>query len=131
MDVLKTTLDTFKSMTEEEYPRTADTVFNSVVIVPTDEIHDSGYTCMKFVLLYKDEVVGVCGGYSDVVHINGIGGYGEMKGRLPQLIRPVGWKIDCLPCGLLRLFCERKLKTEEWIGSDFPVYATDVFKYNG
>ena len=128
MDVLKMTLDTFKSMTEEDYPRTADTVFNSVVIVPTDEVHDSGYMCMKFVLMNKNEVVGVCGGYSDVVHINGFGGTGIWNGSLPHLVEPVGWAIDCLPCGLIRLFCERKLKTEEWIGSDFLVYATEVIK---
>lgn len=48
--------------------------FNGVVIIPTNELHESGFGCMKFALINHGEVVGCVGGGSDVIHLNGIGG---------------------------------------------------------
>ena len=50
--------------------------FNGIVIIPTNEMHESGYMCMKFALMDHWEVAGCVGGGSDVIHLNGIGGYG-------------------------------------------------------
>ncbi|MBO6254180.1 MAG: DNA cytosine methyltransferase [Bacteroidaceae bacterium] len=58
--------------------------FNNVIIVPTDNIHDSGYRCMKFVLVRGREIVGCVGGYSDVVRPNGTGNMGLYKIDLPD-----------------------------------------------
>ena len=72
--------------------------FNAFTIVPTEEIHDSGYRCMKFVLDYHGEIVGCVGGWSDVVDLNGIGGYGNdwnttlMTGKTDIY----DWVMDCL-----------------------------------
>lgn len=126
IDTFAVTLEELQAYTEEDYPTREDTVFDSVIVVPVDRIHDSGYRCMKFVLLQDSNVVGVCGGFSDVVHINGIGGYGRWNGSFPRLVKPVGWSIDCLPCGVLRLFCHKKMTTDEWTGSDFSVYSTNT-----
>lgn len=126
IDTRKVTLEELQALTEEDYPTGRDTVFDSVIIVPMDDIHESGYRCMKFVLIQGHDVVGVCGGYSDVIHINGIGGYGRWYSRIPSGVKPVGWSIDCLPCGVLRLFGHKKMTTDDWIGSDFSVYSNDT-----
>ena len=103
--------------------------FTSVVIVPTGRKHDSGYGCMKFVLLNRGEVVGCVGGYSDVVHINGIGGYGIdfMRGVDEGKVEPIGWSIDLLRTSrLVRLFCDRKMIIQDReVLSDFEVFATN------
>lgn len=103
--------------------------FNSVIIVPTKEIHDSGYRCMKFVLVRGREIVGCVGGYSDVVHPNGIGNMGlypnfnmYSQGFIPVM----DMSIDCLKeSGCVRLmFGRNALKCEEFILSDFLFYLT-------
>ena len=82
--------------------------FRNIIIIPTDEMHDSGFRCMKYILLdWNDggyEVVGVVGGYSDVLHL--------WKGRAD---------IDCLPCGYLRVMLSGTATVPYFIGSDFFV----------
>lgn len=99
--------------------------FTSFVIVPTKEIHYSGYRCMKFILIDEEKIVGVVGGYSDVIHFNGIGGKGKFLEDAPN---PKGYayKIDCLPkSGCLRVFIGKKVKMEvdDFIASDFLFYV--------
>ena len=80
--------------------------FRSLVIIPLDYEHDSGWMCMDFVAVSKDgEPICRLSGCSDVLNLDGIGGYGNWRlGKLPNHIEPKGWSIDCLPCGYLRLF---------------------------
>lgn len=81
--------------------------FSQVIIIPTDDIHDSGFRCMKYILLkWKDglNVVGVVGGYSDVIHL--------WNGKA---------KIDCLPCGYLRVMLDEPATVPYFVGSDFFV----------
>lgn len=82
--------------------------FDSIIILPESEVHDSGYMCMSFVGCIGEEAVAIMGGVSDVLHIDGIGGYGKdwraMPLRIPMMIPAKGWSIDCLPCGCLRIF---------------------------
>ena len=117
-----------KEFKELEYFKPSE-AFNGCVIIPTGEKHHSGYMCMKFALMHNDRVVGCVGGYCDIVHINGIGGYGmyttdnylmRVKSRRVPL---VAWCIDCLPNGLLRLFSDRGLTIDDIICSDFQLYA--------
>lgn len=100
--------------------------FNGIVIVPTNNLHDSGFRCMKFVLLNHNEVVGCVGGSSDVIHLNGIGGYGKDfdfdEALKTNLVKRIDWSIDCLSNGLIRLFCSYKLDIDEFILSDFNLY---------
>jgi hypothetical protein len=102
--------------------------FNGVVIIPTDEMHDSGFKCMKFALMNHSEVVGCVGGGSDIIHLNGIGGYGQYdieykKAIITNMVKRIDWSIDCLPNGLVRLFCSGKLKIDDFICSDFNLYV--------
>ena len=102
--------------------------FRGIVIVPTDELHDSGFLCMKFILVNRGEIVGVVSGWSDVMHIDGIGGYGKVPAASirTQLTKRVGWSVDCLPgSGCLRLFSDAECELEDrgFIGSDFCFYV--------
>lgn len=81
--------------------------FSQVIIIPTDNIHDSGFRCMKYILLKWENglnVVGVVGGYSDVIHL--------WNGKA---------NIDCLPCGYLRVMLDETATVPYFVGSDFFV----------
>ena len=105
--------------------------FKSFVIIPTGNLHDSGYGCMEFVLVDKnDEPLGKVGGGCDIVNIDGIGGYGykldEYEG-FDHKIAPKGWTIDCLPCGYLNVWARCVLFiTDKYIGSTFEPYSEDL-----
>lgn len=124
MDILEMKQKDFKAMpitcNREEIPE----LFDSVVIIPEKHLHDSGWKCMSYVLCKGCEpIVRVAGG-SDVIHIDGIGGYGEWEQDIPEMVKPKGWTIDCLPCGYLRLFSSsHNLKTSQIGFSDFDIYA--------
>ena len=117
--------------TREEYEgldffRPADGVFNGIVIIPMDCLHNSGFRCMKFALMHHSKVVGCVGGGSDVVHLNGIGGYGKRKEFwLRDVVKSVDWAIDCLPNGLIRLFCSHELEIDNLLLSDFNLYVKE------
>ena len=105
-----------ETITQEELkalPYSSDEIvgkeYTQVIIVPTGKIHDSGFACMKCVLCNwtdeGNEVVGVVGGYTDAIHL--------------WKVKP---NIDCLPCGLLRVFFEEGGATVPFfVGSDFFV----------
>ena len=98
--------------------------FNSLIIIPQDYAHDSGWMCMDFVSVNKDgEPIFRLSGCSDVLSLDGIGGYGNWRGgEIPHLIKPKGWSIDCLPCGYLRLFSHSTLTAGPAL-SNFEIYA--------
>ena len=99
--------------------------FNEVVLVPTNRVHDSGYRCIKYVLGFRGKIVAVIGGASDVLHLNGIGGYGlDFEDAIrTQKVPLIDWCIDCLDkSGCLRLFSYHKLKVEGINSSDLSVY---------
>ena len=80
--------------------------FDNIIIIPTGEMHYSGFGCMKYVLLKWEndlEVVGVVGGYSDVIHVRDEA------------------NIDCLPCGYLRIILYQPAILPCFIASDFFV----------
>jgi hypothetical protein len=97
--------------------------FDNLVILPTRRLHDSGFRCMDFVAVRGSEPLCRLSGCSDVIHIDGIGGFGEWHGTVPKLIPPKHWSIDCLKkSGLLRIFCNKKLKAGEALSS-FELFA--------
>lgn len=94
--------------------------FYSLVIIPTNKMHDSGYKIMHFIAVDKTEepLFRISGG-SDVINIDGNGGYGNLSepGGIPN-VRPVeGWIIDCLPSGYLRLFCRGMIRCGHGLSS--------------
>lgn len=108
--------------------------FNSLIILPTRRKHDSGYRCMYFIACRYNEPIARLAGGSDVIHLDGIGGYGknwlEKYRTCPQLIPPSGWNIDCLmKSGLLRLFTHGILSTGSALSS-FEVYTEPDEKIN-
>lgn len=103
-------------------------IFDSVIIVPMEELHDSGFRCMKFILLEKGEIVGVVGGWCDVVHPNGIGNYGRSLKRPNGKLEPIPAYIsmDCLAnSGCVRLMLGDYYECDDFIGSDFCFYKVD------
>ena len=95
--------------------------FNSIILVPTGELHDSGWETMRFVLVNGGKIVGVVSGWSDVLHINGIW---RWLFQSEEEVLPTNWTIDCLPGShLMRLMCNRACALREPITSDFEVFV--------
>jgi hypothetical protein len=93
-------------------------------------IHDSGYRCMDFVASKGNKPICRLSGCSDVIHFDGIGGYGynwlEKHGTVPKLVVPSGWTIDCLlNSGLLRVFCNGEIKATNRALSSFEIYQIE------
>lgn len=89
--------------------------FREIIIVPTNEIHDSGFRCMKYVLINHepefDSVVGVIGGYSDVFHL-----WTLNNSEISYV------NIDCLPeSNCIRVMFDEEMITTHFIGSDLYV----------
>lgn len=139
MDIFFMSKDDFKNvprLEETDFVPSKET-FGSIVIIPTDEEHDSGFLCMDFVLVGggMEPICRISGG-SDVVCLDGFGGYGieyitdcnckkDEEGNI--VVEPKSWKMDCLPCGYLRLFAKRDLRLSkhyEFAGSAFEIFAT-------
>lgn len=81
----------------------------AIVILPMAELHDSGFKCMDFIAIQKGVPTYRLAGGSDIIHFDGIGGYGQNwfknNRAIPQSVSPKDWNIDCLPVsGLLRIF---------------------------
>ncbi len=108
---------------------------SSIVILPLRRRHDSGYRLMDFVAVDKDNVA-ICrlSGCSDVLHIEGIGGYGydwlKRFKKLPSSVPPRNWLIDCLPVsGLLRLWSRAEAGMIAGAAvSSFEIYSNPVEK---
>ena len=114
IEVTQATLKDFLSLPHRGWSEDIG-IFDSLVILPSKTKHDSGFRCMDFVACLKNEAFCRLSGCSDVLHINGIGGFGydwtKKNSGCPKLIPIVDWSIDCLPkSGLLRLFSSKKLR---------------------
>jgi len=92
-------------------------------------LHDSGYRCMAFVACIGADPICQLSGCSDVVHIEGIGGYGrnwyERLGTIPRTGPVRDWSIDCLDeSGLLHLFAHVSTLVVGPSLSSFEVFST-------
>ena len=101
--------------------------FRTLVVLPLRRKHDSGYRLMDFVAAdSNDKPICRLSGCSDVIHLDGIGGFGYRwidAGGVPKSLPPKGWCIDCLPVsGLLRLFADRDLIASPALSS-FELFA--------
>lgn len=99
-------------------------VCDSLVILPTRRMHDSGFRCMDFVAIRGNKPICRCSGCSDVIHLGGIGGnnYAFNKQGIPK---KTAWSIDCLKSsGLLRVFCDHKLVLGSALSS-FEIFYKD------
>jgi len=85
---------------------------------------------MDFVACVNNEALCLLSGCSDVIHVDGIGGYGDgwlERCRIsPGLMPPSGWSIDCLPTsGLLRMWPSSGKILCDAALSSFEMYAID------
>ena len=119
---------TLKELQElEEYKPTK--TFRWVVIIPMDEIHESGFRCMKFAVGNAEEICGVIYAGSDVVNPNGVSGMGKNpdyfnfeRGFVPY----IGLSADCLAgSGCVRLMMQCNCELDSFIGSSFAFYKTE------
>ncbi len=101
--------------------------FDSIIILPERRKHDSGYMCMSFVGCIGSEAVVIMSGISDVLHIDGIGGYGkdwlERFHGVPKLVPAKSWNIDCLPCGCLNIWASGRKIEIGYMLSSFEIFA--------
>lgn len=114
----------FEALPERKYGEDIGE-FDSLVILPTKYIHDSGYSQMDYVAIKDNTPLCRLSGCSDVLHINGIGGLGDwkVKNGIPTEMKPIAWSIDCLKKSkLFRLFCYSKLTAGQGFSS-FEIYA--------
>lgn len=132
MKVTKMTKEDFDNVPSRKWGKDIGD-FNSLVIIPTGELHDSGFMCMDFVAVDdKNEPIAKLSGCSDVIHLDGIGGYGKrnwhctiMGTELPRMVSPKGWCIDILPCGYVRIFSRNRngLSCSKMSLSDFELWS--------
>ena len=120
----------FNKMTLEELrsiePFGKDETFMSVIIVPTDDLHESGFRCMKFIFVDGFKIVGCIDRGSDVVHPNGIGNSGkpyDISMMANGVVPYMGLSIDCLAgSGCARVMMGRRCKCDDFVGSDFQFF---------
>lgn len=77
---------------------------HSLVILPSRRKHESGYRCLDFVAVRDGVPICRLSGCSDVINLDGIGGYNPRYSRIGTNAVPGAWAIDCLPNGLLQIW---------------------------
>ena len=104
--------------------------FDAIVIIPGkyNELRDSGFRLITYVFCKGHYPICKSSGLSDVLHLNGIGGYGGYKKDLDNILKTrlapiIDWNMDCLPkSGYMRLWCSYDLTNETDLSS-FDVIA--------
>jgi hypothetical protein len=101
--------------------------FRSMVILPQRTKHDSGYACMDFVAVDKNDFP-ICrlSGCSDVIHFDGISGMKWNGNGFENFPKSSAWSIDCLfKSKLLRVFSRANITCGPSLSS-FEIYAKDI-----
>ncbi len=128
LDIYKMKKTEFNQIPYRKCFNSEEPLFDSIVIIPTNRKHSSGWKCMDFVGCINNKPIVRLSGCSDVLHLDGIGGYGhnwlESVSGVPTKIDVNGLKIDCLPSGYLRLWLKDGFKfLADSSVSDFEIYA--------
>lgn len=125
-DLNEYTLKEFQEMEEFE----PEKPFHWVIIVPMDDIHDSGYRCMKFIVGDGYDIYGAIYTGSDVVNPNGIGNYGKNRDITSEIRRGmvpyIGLSLDCLVgSNCVRIMMSKPCELDSFIGSHFVFFAKE------
>jgi hypothetical protein len=92
IDVLTATRKQLKELPERKWG-TEVAPFDSIIILPTRRIHDSGYACMDFIGCRNGKAIIRLSGRSDALHLQGD-----------------SWNMDCIPKSQLLQFFNFKGK---------------------
>lgn len=132
MDYTSWTIEQFKALPESSsFTNEEVGLIEGLIILPTENLHTSGFRSMEFVTIQDGVPTYRVSGYSDVLHLGGIGGYNigryncdNMDMLIHREMMPrIAWAIDCLPIsGLVRLFCGKKMYLGESL-SDIGIYV--------
>jgi len=130
LNIMEMTKKEFENLPERKSFNEEVGEFDSIVILPTKYKHDSGYQCMDFVGCIEDRPIIRLSGCSDVMNIEGIGGFGynwlekhKTNKEVFRITSVKAWGIDCLPKSrLLRIFCRRKIKVGDALSS-FEIWS--------
>ena len=83
-------------------------ICTDIIIVPIQKKHESGFRIMDYIACQNNKTICKLSGCSDILNLDGIGGYGNDKLKKSTYITnrlPIPWTIDCLnKSGLLRIF---------------------------
>lgn len=127
MNIMSMTVEDFKAVHFRTATDGLSCVY-SIVLLPAEEMHEYGFRYMNYVAIDKDHkpICRLPGG-SDVLHLDGIGGYGlDFDNALKtQSIRPKNCSIDCLPCGLFRVFSNHRLLVDNIAVSTYCINSVD------
>jgi hypothetical protein len=101
-------------------------IFKEPEIYEVFGMHDSGFRTMDFVAIKDRKPVCLLAGGSDVIHLDGIGGFGkdwlDKYHTVPKMVPVSGWNIDCLPkSGLLHLWGHKEMVCDSGYSS-FEVF---------
>lgn len=100
---------------------------DSFLFLPHFGEHDSGYSFIRCVVTREGVPLCALTTHSDVLHVDGIGGYGPRDGResLPDKLPICGWSIDCFPrSGAFRIWPNSSNRIEYGNAlSSFEFYA--------
>jgi hypothetical protein len=125
-DINNCTKKEFESLPKREWGEDIGE-FDSLIILPTNEIHKpSGYIKMFFVLVRNNRAFCKISGCSDILHLDGISGTGEIGiyDDIPEKIPPKAWQVDCLKKSrLIRIYSRYYFKIGDSL-SDFQLFAT-------
>ena len=100
-------------------------IFDSMILVPSNEIHDSGFRCIKGILVRNGGIVGAVSGWSDVVNPNGIeNSRQDLSWYEKDCVPYMGLSIDCLvKSKCMRLIMRKPCVMEDLICSNMCFYT--------
>lgn len=125
MNIFKVTKKNYKSLPQIEYGKEYD--FDSLLLIPNGEIHNSGYSEIDIIGCIKNEAVYNCGKHCDLLCFDGIGGYGYNLAKtgkcVAYTVEPNSWRIDMTPKGFVRIFVNKMRKIR------VPAHNTEFFEF--
>lgn len=121
MNILDMKKSDFKSLPRFDWENynNKEIKFDSLIIIPTTHKHDSGYKCMEYCAVKNGEPIGIFGGESDVIYLDYINEYDKMLATGNHKT----WKMDCLPCGYVHLWCNGYNLIASGCLSNFELYT--------
>lgn len=136
LDIRRMTREELLAIPFREDPHNEAGPFTSIVIIPLDTIHESGWRCMDFIGVRGVFPVCRLSGQSDNLSLLGVGGGGRRTQRdlgngnvaideEEATPRPHAWEIDCLQTsGLIHLWDRKSTLSVAPLLNDTAAFST-------